>query len=50
MLVCEGGEKTLETVWDATAQHDIPAVIMKGSGRAADILCSAYKSTSPRKR
>ncbi|KAK3605981.1 hypothetical protein CHS0354_019660 [Potamilus streckersoni] len=42
ILVLEGGPGTLETVQNALMQNT-PAVIVKGSGRAADILSYAFK-------
>ena len=43
LLVLEGGIGTLETVREAI-QRNTPAVIVKGSGRAADILAYAYQN------
>ncbi|KAK3605983.1 hypothetical protein CHS0354_019662 [Potamilus streckersoni] len=42
ILVLEGGPGTLETVQNALKQNT-PAVIVKGSGRVADILSYAFK-------
>ncbi|XP_067687429.1 transient receptor potential cation channel subfamily M member-like 2 [Haliotis asinina] len=42
LLVLEGGPGTLETCKSAI-QNNTPAVIIKGSGRAADILAFAYQ-------
>ncbi|XP_041372305.1 transient receptor potential cation channel subfamily M member-like 2 [Gigantopelta aegis] len=44
MLVLEGGPGTLETCSSAVAKGT-PAVIIKGSGRAADILAYAYQNS-----
>jgi len=41
LLVLEGGPGTLETVHQAIQNHT-PTVVVKGSGRAADILAFAY--------
>lgn len=41
LLVLEGGEKTLETAAEAI-KHNTPVVIIKGSGRAADVIAYAY--------
>lgn len=38
MLVVEGGPNTIKTVYSAVSSN-IPVVIIKSSGRAADILC-----------
>ncbi|CAH1774148.1 unnamed protein product [Owenia fusiformis] len=43
-VVLEGGPGTLETVKSAM-QNNTPAVIVEGSGRAADILAYAYSKT-----
>lgn len=43
-LVLEGGPGTLETVKSAI-QSGTPAVIVEGSGRAADILAFAYNNS-----
>lgn len=43
LLVLEGGPGTLQTVHQAI-QNNTPAVIVKGSGRAADILAYAYQN------
>ena len=43
-LVLEGGPGTLETVKSAI-QSGTPAVIVDGSGRAADILAYAYNNS-----
>ena len=40
MLVLEGGSGTIETVYGA-CQRCIPVVLIKGSGRAADLLAYA---------
>ena len=40
-VVVEGGPGTLETVMRAL-QSGTPAVIVEGSGRAADVLAYAY--------
>ena len=44
MLVLEGGVNTLQTVAEAT-EKDTPVVVIQGSGRAADIISSAYHKT-----
>ena len=44
MLVLEGGVNTLQTVAEAT-EKDTPVVVIQGSGRAADIISSAYYKT-----
>ncbi|XP_060577769.1 transient receptor potential cation channel subfamily M member-like 2 isoform X4 [Ruditapes philippinarum] len=44
LLVLEGGPGTLETVHQAI-QNNTPSVIVKGSGRAADILAYAYQNS-----
>ncbi|XP_005100068.2 transient receptor potential cation channel subfamily M member-like 2 [Aplysia californica] len=43
LLVLEGGEGTLEN-WFSALQNGIPTVIIKGSGRVADILAFAYQN------
>lgn len=43
LLVLEGGPGTLETVHQSI-QNNTPSVIVKGSGRAADILAYAYQN------
>ena len=43
LLVLEGGPGTLETVHQSI-KNNTPAVIVKGSGRAADILAYAYQN------
>ena len=43
LLVLEGGPGTLETVHQAIA-NNTPTVLVKGSGRAADILAYAYQN------
>lgn len=47
MIVCEGGLNTLETAKSAIAKG-IPAVIIKGSGRVADVIAKAFKASKPR--
>ncbi|OAF71847.1 hypothetical protein A3Q56_00397 [Intoshia linei] len=44
MVVLEGGVGTLETVAGAI-HNQIPAVIVEGSGRAADIICYVYENS-----
>ena len=44
LLVLEGGPGTLETVHQAI-HNNTPSVIVKGSGRAADILAYAYQNS-----
>lgn len=43
LLVLEGGPGTLETVHQAIT-NNTPTVVVKGSGRAADILAYAYQN------
>ncbi|XP_012940727.1 transient receptor potential cation channel subfamily M member-like 2 [Aplysia californica] len=42
LLVFEGGAGTLEN-WESALKRDIPTVILKGSGRVADVLAFAYQ-------
>ncbi|XP_053372803.1 transient receptor potential cation channel subfamily M member-like 2 [Mercenaria mercenaria] len=44
LLVLEGGPGTLETVHQAI-KNNTPSVVVKGSGRAADILAYAYQNS-----
>ena len=46
MLVLEGGPGTVKTMTEAIKKK-IPAVVIDGSGRAADIVAFAYKHTIP---
>nr|XP_006823629.1 PREDICTED: transient receptor potential cation channel subfamily M member 1-like [Saccoglossus kowalevskii] len=46
LVVVEGGPNTLKTVYEST-EKNMPAVIVEGSGRAADIIAYAYKKTKP---
>ncbi|KAK3605984.1 hypothetical protein CHS0354_019664 [Potamilus streckersoni] len=46
LLVLEGGPGTLKTVTNAL-KTNTPALIVKGSGRAADILAHAFKNSKP---
>ena len=46
MLVLEGGPGTVETMTQAIKKK-IPAVVIDGSGRAADIVAFAFKHTIP---
>ncbi len=43
-VVAEGGDGTLETVFRGVNKN-IPAVIVKGSGRIADIIAFAYEKS-----
>uniref|UniRef100_A0A914UJE4 G-protein coupled receptors family 1 profile domain-containing protein n=1 Tax=Plectus sambesii TaxID=2011161 RepID=A0A914UJE4_9BILA len=47
LIVCEGGVNTLEQTRDAI-KCAIPVVVIKGSGRAADIISAAYRMTKPK--
>ncbi|XP_077980205.1 transient receptor potential cation channel subfamily M member-like 2 [Glandiceps talaboti] len=46
LVVVEGGPNTLKTVYEST-EKNMPAVIVEGSGRAADVIAYAYKKTKP---
>ena len=46
MLVLEGGPGTVKTMTEAIKKK-IPAVVIDGSGRAADVVAFAYKHTIP---
>ena len=46
MLVLEGGPGTVKTMKEAI-EKEIPAVVIDGSGRAADVVAFAYKHTTP---
>ncbi|XP_070579279.1 transient receptor potential cation channel subfamily M member-like 2 [Ptychodera flava] len=46
LVVVEGGPNTLKTVYETT-EKKMPAVIVEGSGRAADVIAYAYKKTKP---
>lgn len=48
LLVVNGGKGTLQNVHEAVKQG-IPTVIIKGSGKMADILAFAYENTRRRK-
>ena len=48
LLVLSGGIGTLDTVHKAI-QNNTPAVIVKGSGRVADILAYAYQNAKEKK-
>ena len=41
-LVLEGGKAAIETVYE-TSQKDIPVVLIKNSGKAADVLAYAHQ-------
>ncbi|KAL5010117.1 hypothetical protein ScPMuIL_012422 [Solemya velum] len=45
LLVLEGGPGTLETTHEAL-RNNTPVVLVKGSGRAADILCYALENST----
>jgi transient receptor potential cation channel subfamily M protein 2 len=49
MLVLEGGMNSLKTA-ATTLKKNMPVVLIQGSGRAADFLAYAFKSTKPRKK
>ena len=47
VCVCiEGGPGTIQTVWEA-ARRQMPVVIVKGSGRAADLLADVVDVFDP---
>ena len=43
LLVLEGGTGTIDTVYEA-CQNCIPVVLIKGSGRATDVLAYAHEN------
>ena len=43
LLVVEGGPGTLMTIRETSVKNNIPCVLIKGSGRVADILVNALK-------
>ena len=45
-MVAEGGINTMQTVAGAVKKQ-IPAVIVKDSGRVADIIAMAYQGSTP---
>jgi len=44
LLVLEGGPNTVQTMY-ALIQKKVPAVVIDGSGRAANVVAFAYSHT-----
>ncbi len=44
LIVCEGGIGTLDQAYNAIV-NGVPVVVVVGSGRAAEVIATAYKLT-----
>ena len=44
----KGGPNSVKQTYEAVRKN-IPAVVVKGSGRAADVMANAFKATKPRR-